>query len=279
MPAPNSEISSFYTVLGHPLRRDIIKIIGETGSASFTDLRTRLKVSVGTLYYNIDFMQGLIAQDKGRRYVLTPKGEMAYRLLVESEEKLVSVGVESERRAGWLSFLGRVLTMRGLFSYVYESPKLFLPTAVTILAYGMWITYEAQLFPIIILYSDKPSLSPLHAAILFMGGWAAINILANIVTFFLYHRPREGFGCLLIGSCYALLPSLALPTIWVLFRFLYIRLGLMVAQSIMLLSMGYSLFLLTTAISVAKGLRTERAALVSMMVLYLVLGLYLFLEF
>lgn len=279
MPASDSDISSFYTVLGHPLRREIIKIIGETGSASFTDLRTRLKASVGTLYYNIDLMQGLVAQDKSKRYVLTRRGELVYRLLVESEEKLVSAGVKSERRAGWISFLSKVLTMRGFFSYVYEYPKLFLPTAVTILAYGMWITYEAQLFPIIILYSDKLPLSPLHAAILFMGGWVIINILGNVVTFFLYHRPKEGFGCLFIGSCYALLPSLTLPTIWVLFRFLYIRLGLMVAQSIMLLSMGYSLCLLTTAISVAKGLRTERAALVSMMVLYLVVGLYLFLEF
>jgi len=76
----------------------MIRIIGEAGSISFTDLRTRLKVSVGTLYYNIDLMEGLVAQDESKRYILTAKGKLAYRLLVESEEKLVSLGVEAARR-------------------------------------------------------------------------------------------------------------------------------------------------------------------------------------
>jgi len=275
MPTPESEISRFYTVLGHPLRRSMIKIIGETGSASFTDLRTRLKVSVGTLYYNIDLMEGLVAQDESKRYILTPQGKIAYQLLVESEEKLLSMGVEAETRSTWLSSLTRVLTMRGLFSFLYESPKLSWPSAVTILAYGMWITYQAQLFPIIVLYSERPIL-PLHLIpLLFMGGWMIINILGNFVPFVLYNRPRDGADCLLIGSCYALLPSLTLPTLWATFRFFYLKLSLLTAQLVMLVSMGYSLCLLTTAISMAKGVRMEKAALVSLITLYLAAGLSL----
>jgi len=41
----------------------------------------------------------------------------------------------------------------------------------------------------------------------------------------------------------------------------------------MLVSMGYSLSLLTTAVSVAKGLKTEKAVAVSMIILYLSVGL------
>ncbi len=165
--------------------------------------------------------------------------------------------------------------MRGLFSYLYESPKLSLPSAVTILVYGMWITYQAQLFPIIILYSEKPVLPPFFVPLLFLGGWMIINVLGNFIPFVLYDRPREGADCLLIGSCYALLPSLTLPTVWVICKFFYMRLSVVAAQLIMLISMGYSLCLLATAISMAKGLRTEKATLTSLIILYLAVGLSL----
>jgi hypothetical protein len=72
MHTSDSEISSFYTVVGHPLRRNMVKIMGETGSASFTGLRTRLKASVGDLYYDIDLMEGLVARNENRKYILTP---------------------------------------------------------------------------------------------------------------------------------------------------------------------------------------------------------------
>jgi len=275
MSVPESEISRFYTVLGHPLRRNIIKIIGETGSASFTDLKSNLKISVGTLYYNIDLMEGLVTQDESKRYFLTRRGKIAYHLLVESEEKLISAGVEAAKHAGWFRHLNRVFGMPGLFSFLYESPKLSLPSALTILIYGAWITYQAQLLPIIVLYTERLVLSQIYSPLLFIGGWAVINILGNLVPLVLYGRPKDGADRLAIGSTYALLPSLILPTVWAVCRFFYIRLNLVVAQFIMLISMAYSLCLLTTAISMAKGLRAEKATLVSMMVLYIAVGVSL----
>ena len=273
MPAQESEISRFYTVLGHPLRRSVIRIIGEAGSASFTDLRKRLEVSVGTLYYNIDLMEGLVAQDEDKRYVLTSRGKIAYRLLLESEEKLVSLGIEAERRKGWYRSLTSALTARSLFSYLYESPKLSLPSAIIILAYGMWITYEAQIYPLIFLYTEELPLPKSYAPLLFLGGWMIVNVLGNLIPFILYNRPKAGADCLLIGSSYGLLPSLILPTVWALSRLSSTRISLIAAQLVMLASMGYSLCLLTTAISVAKGLKTEKAAAVSMVILYLSVGL------
>ena len=272
-----SEISRFYTVLGHPLRRTIISVIGETGSASFTDLKEKLDVSVGTLYYNIDLMEGLVDQDENKRYVLTHRGKIAYRLLVESEEKLVSLGVEAQPRRGWFRFLVKALTLRGLFSFLYESPKLSLPSAVIILAYGMWITYQAQLYPLLFLYTEHLALPRSFSPLLFLAGWIAVNFVGNLVPFILYSRPKDGLGCLLIGSCYSFLPSLVFPTIWGLLKFLHIGMSLIVVQLFMLVSMGYSLSLLTTAVSVAKGLKTEKAVVVSMIVLYLSVGLALYL--
>ena len=279
MSSKDSEISRFYAMLGHPLRRSIIKVIGETREASFTDMRKRLKVSVGSLYYNIDLLEGLVTQNRSKRYVLTPKGEIAYRLLLESEEKIASQGVGGEKPSGWLSLL-RTFTMHRLFSYLYESPRLSLPSAAAILIYGMCIVYEARLLPLIVLYTERPIMPPIYGSLLFLGGWIIINVLGNLVPYLLYSRPKEGYEALLVGSCYALLPSLVFPTVWVICEAYYIRLSLMVAQFIMLISIAFSLCLLATAISAAKGLRTERGALISLMVLYLAVGLFLvFLEF
>jgi DNA-binding transcriptional ArsR family regulator len=275
-----SEVSKLYEVLGHPMRRQLIRLLGEAKRASFTDLKSKLKVSVGTLYYNLDLLEDLVAQDKEKKYVLTPKGEMAYRLLVESEEKLASLGLGAERQAGWFRALSKAFTVRGLFSYLYASPKLSLPSAITILIYGVWVNYQAQLLPLILLYSDKPILPPLWASSLFISGWMIINIFGNLVPSIFYRRPvGGGVDSLLVGSCYAILPSLVLPTIWVICKVFLIPLSLIAAQLIMLLAMGYSLCLLTTAISMAKGLRMEKAALVTMTIFYLTVGLALFSRF
>jgi len=137
----------------------------------------------------------------------------------------------------------------------------------------MWITYHANLYPLIFLYTQTPVLSRFFTPLLFMAGWIVVNVLGNLVPFILYNRPKDGLGCLLIGSCYSFLPSLVFPTIWALVKFFYIGIGLFSAQLVMLVSMGYSLSLLTTAVSVAKGLKTEKAVAVSMIILYLSVGL------
>ncbi len=274
MAAPESEISRIYTLLGHPLRREIIKVLGEKRQVGFTDLKSTLKVSVGTLYYNLDLLEGLVAQDEDKKYILTPKGEIAYRLLTESEEKLNSLGFKAEKRMSRLGTLGKGFFMHGLFNYLYASTRLSMPSALTVILFGAWITYQAQLFPFIFLYSDKPSVPPILVSFWFLAGWILVNVMGNLIPRIFYRRPlRGGADCLLVGSCYAFLPSLILPTVWVVCRFLYWRLNLIAAQLIMLFSVGYSLCLLTTAISTAKGLRMEKAASVTIIVLYLMLTL------
>jgi DNA-binding transcriptional ArsR family regulator len=273
----DDEISHFFNVLGHPLRRQVIKVLGEKSSVSFTDLKSTLNVSVGTLYYNLDLLKGIVEQNANKKYVLTNKGKLAYRLLVESEEKLLSLGLKSQKQLTWLKPLISVLMMRRFFACIYSSIIVSLPSAITILIYGMWITKEAQLFPIIVVYSDQPSMPPLWYACLFLIGWVIINILGNIVPLIFYRTPMETASYLLVGSCYALLPSLAFPTLWAICKTFLIPLSSLATQLIMLLSAGYSLCLLTSAISMAKGLRTEKASLVTIIMLYIIIGIAFFL--
>jgi len=275
MVAPENEkvISRIYAALGHPLRREIIKALGEKKQVGFTDLKSTLKVGVGTLYYNLDLLEKLVIQDENKKYTLTPKGQIAYDLLIQSDDKISSRGVE-DKRTGWFNATSRILFAHELFNYLYASTKLSFPSALTVILYGAWITYQSELLPLIFVYSDKPTVQPGLLPVFFLSGWLLINIVGNLIPWMLYHRPlRDGADRLLVGSCYMFLPSLIFPTIWTVSRLLHLSLGPIEAQLILVVSAGYSLCLLTEAVSMAKGLRIEKAALVTLIILYLTLAL------
>jgi len=41
-----------FEILSNPVKRSILRILGERGEVSFTELKTELKTSTGNLYYN-----------------------------------------------------------------------------------------------------------------------------------------------------------------------------------------------------------------------------------
>ena len=84
------EVSRFFTMLGHPLRRKIIQYLGDRDCGGFTDLKVYLNVSTATLYYQLDFLRDIIEQDEKRKYHLNEKGRFAYNLLQRSGEGLAS---------------------------------------------------------------------------------------------------------------------------------------------------------------------------------------------
>ncbi|TFF87310.1 MAG: ArsR family transcriptional regulator [Promethearchaeota archaeon] len=80
----------FYYALGHNLRREIIKIIGENDYSSFTQLKKILKVSTGTIYHHLDTLSNLIEQKEDKKYYLTEIGQYAYESLIDSEKNIGS---------------------------------------------------------------------------------------------------------------------------------------------------------------------------------------------
>ncbi|MDW8083633.1 MAG: helix-turn-helix domain-containing protein [Candidatus Caldarchaeum sp.] len=64
----------FYSLLKNPVRRQIIKLLKENGSLAATDLKKFLGISVGTLYYHLEFMHPFVVKTDKRRYTLSEKG-------------------------------------------------------------------------------------------------------------------------------------------------------------------------------------------------------------
>lgn len=75
-PQPNRP--SVEEVASKPNRAAIILAIGERGELSFKDLKAKMNLGVGTLYYHLDGLKGLVTQNSSKQYMLTDDGRAVY---------------------------------------------------------------------------------------------------------------------------------------------------------------------------------------------------------
>lgn len=265
------DLSYFHKVLGHPVRRKIVQLLGDEGGASFTKLKSSLDVSVGTLYYNLGLLEDFVSQRADRTYVLTRKGELGYRFLAESEEKMLSSPQVAEGK-GLRKYVFQWLLSSSLFAYLFPVSKFSGIPALGILSYGMWINHQAQLSPLIFFHSGKSVALPFSSITLFLLGFLLVNAIGYVIPRFFFGR-RGGTLPLFVGTSMAMWPTTILPTLWVIGGVFDLQIGGVVAQLVMFLSTGYSLCLLTMAVTVAKSLRVEKAALTTLVIFYVSVGL------
>jgi DNA-binding transcriptional ArsR family regulator len=77
--------SSIFLALKHPVRRKILRMLGED-PASYTEILNKLGVESGFLNYHLESLSGLIAKDKDGRYCVSKFGEAALGLVTGVEE-------------------------------------------------------------------------------------------------------------------------------------------------------------------------------------------------
>ena len=129
-----SDLFKIYQALGNPHRRSIIMLLGENPEGlTFSELRRRLNLSVGTLYYNLDQLDDLICQETDRRYILTEKGRLAYEML-KSDIEMVKSKASGSTDA--ISKLQALLFPRWFFMFLESREKLMPFLALVVLLAG-----------------------------------------------------------------------------------------------------------------------------------------------
>jgi hypothetical protein len=78
MAAVESDKSKADDIISKPNRAAIVLAIGEKGELSFKDLKAKMNLGVGTLYYHLDGLKGFVAQNGSKKYVLTVEGKGVY---------------------------------------------------------------------------------------------------------------------------------------------------------------------------------------------------------
>ncbi len=264
-------MTKVYSALGNPYRRQIVQILKEEGKAGFKELHEALKISVGALYHHLDALAELVTQDAEKKYILTDKGRSAINALSVSEEKMVAAVPQSMAGDSRIRFLTReVLFGRSLFNYLNDEPLRSLPLAIIILGLGGWISFQTNLEPLLLFYlNPSRGIGPSWFLLMFPLGWLVTFIVSDALSSLVYSR-RGGDVSLVNGTAFSMLPLLIVPLLLVLVQpfstLLRSTASLIVLQ---ILIQVWVICLLASAISISKGLRMEKTALISLGVMYL----------
>jgi hypothetical protein len=276
------EEASVYKVLSNPHRRRIIEVIGPEGKTSFTELRKDLGMSVGALYHHLDSLGSLITQDDKHKYVLTKQGKQAYRLMSEATDQFSFKSSFERRRIGSFprSFSGiaEVFLPRRLLLSVSDKPALYFPLMAIVIALGAWVAIQANLSFLLVFPDNRATFSPILGAGSFVASWLILFGLCDVVSTFVFGR-KGGDLSLLVGSSLAFLPMILFSGLWLLLKTIRFDASGVVAPILLILFQLWTIAVLSCAISLSKGLRIERSALVSFLVTYISMIFFLLGQF
>ncbi len=283
MPERTEEnITRVYSALGNPYRRQIVGILKERGKAGFKELHDTLMISVGALYHHLEALEGLVDQGPDKKYVLTDRGRSAIETLSVSEEKIAARTVQTSLRETRFGAISKeFLFGRSLFHYLNKESLRSLPLAILIVLFGGWISSQTNLEPLLLFYlNPSAGATRTYFLVLFPLGWLATFAVADILSMVVFNR-RGGDVALLNGTAFAMLPLLIVPGVFFVAQVFSASLRaanyLVVLLPVVL--QVWVVCLLSGAISISKGLRMERTALVSLGVMYLnILALFVALQ-
>jgi len=267
------EIARVYKALGHPHRKRIIEMIGEKGKSGFKELQENLKISVGALYYHIDTLSDLITQDAQHKYILTQQGKLAYNLLKSGGEQLSSLFLTEVKKpkGPWSIFslaLQQVFLPGRLFLYISNKPIHYLPTTAMIIAFGAWIAAQANLKFILVFPDSLTTMPSTLMAAYFVISWLIFFSLSDLLATLLFKR-KGGDLSLLIGSSFSFLPLILFSCLWHLMKILGVNFTGIGISILLILFQAWTIGIMSAAISLSKGLRIEKAALISFIATYI----------
>jgi len=97
----SSGFASLHKILKDETRRKIILLLNDKGSLSYTDLMDTLGiVSTGTLNYHLKVLGDLLTRNEAGQYMLTEKGKLASRILLEFPEENIPSRWDHDRDVG-----------------------------------------------------------------------------------------------------------------------------------------------------------------------------------
>jgi DNA-binding HxlR family transcriptional regulator len=135
----SSGIASLHKILKDETRRKIVLLLNEKGSLGYTDIMDTLEiVSTGTLNYHLKVLGDLLEKNETGQYMLTEKGKLASRLLLEFPEQgdqlqtkrtwwrrfwiasilLQSAGLTVVLALYFLRYLDFAMMVQGLFGFI-----------------------------------------------------------------------------------------------------------------------------------------------------------------
>jgi DNA-binding transcriptional ArsR family regulator len=249
------DLSRYYTLLRDPARRKIIEILGAQEKIGFKELREALGLGVGTVYYHLDMLSDFITQDKQRKYRLNDRGHTLCRILKEG-----SLPATVEIGEAFSHGVGKWLFLSPLFAKTVK-PLRILPVSIAILVIGALGSAYAGLDPALFFFFPYSAYSFMRIAALYIFNWIGLFLFAELFIYLLYRR---------VGNDLQLFTCIGLAAFPVaIFPYMYLFIFDVLSQYLLLVLQIWSLLLVSAAFCFGKGIRLDKAIVVSLAAMYL----------
>ena len=162
-------------IFSNNIRRDLIRIIGESGSISFSSIKEELNLTDGRLYFHLKKIELYTEKDSQNYYRLNEDGKKISYLLFHDKDTLFVEKAEQETDQS-ISFIERIAPS-GIFYY-------FLGTkARSLIELNIVLLVISWLFGLTDEYGVLSNSFRLES---FFGGGAIVNTLFSIAHWYIY---------------------------------------------------------------------------------------------
>jgi hypothetical protein len=277
---PDENVTEVFKALSHPIRQDILLLLADHQEIGFTVLQQQLSnfqhngksVQVGTIYHHVKLLGDLIDHNESSKtWSLSEKGWFAYNLLTSSKDRNQFLKSGDLERQSPISFLWEILAPPSLFFLIKKSLVLFIGWQILFFLGFAFVTSQAELILIFVFFSDinqdKNFILSLSSILI---SWLLFTTIVIIVSFLFLRRKKvtsEDIGTLIIFLGIALLPLSVLPLL-ILFQVISLDQKI-IPLVIATLSQLWVIILSARSVSVQFFVGMERAAIVSLISIYI----------
>ncbi|MFX0124675.1 MAG: hypothetical protein ACFFAE_13680 [Candidatus Hodarchaeota archaeon] len=280
---PDENLTEIFKALSHPLRQDIIYILADRhqlDGIGFTALQNELNrrsfnkkpVQVGTIYHHIGLLGDLLNQDdQSKSWSLSERGLFAYNLLKSSQDRNQFLAQGDLKQRSPFLLIWEFLAPPSIFFFIKRSITLFIGWQILFFLLFAFITAQADLVLIFLFYSDiNPKKDILISLGSIMLSWMIFTILVLLLSRQLL--PKKILTLEDVMTIAVLLGMSLLPL--GIFPLLVITNIIDITQHFTPLALAiilqlWVILLSARAISVQFFVRMERAGIVSLISIYI----------
>ena len=258
--ASDPELSKVLVALGHEKRRRIVRLLGERGALSVSELKREMKISTGSLYHNISLLGDLVGQEKDRKYVLTERGRRVNELL--------NSGVLSEARepfGGRLRGLADFLIPRWFFLSLAESKFAMIAIMTMVLVGGAFLAYPTN-STIVLLMVERTNSNQILQSLSLPISWLVVSTIL-LAVFARRDFTSQSSRSFISSSAISYIPQVLYLVLEASFRGTVIGSPILFDVASLLFS-GLGVCMLSAALSVNLKVPTRSALIACFVVFY-----------
>ena len=252
-------------------------IIGDNEFSSFTNLKTELKVSTGTIYHHLDTLSQLIEQRDDKKYYLTDLGNHAYSSLKNNVSSIASPG-RTIRDSSSLLLKGLLhVTPKRFINYDKANRIYTIILSISVLALGAIFCGLSGLYPVFLFFGE--SIQNVEIMELFQQILFSIFFILNYLLFSgiiegiirLIFKNKENYK-----QFFIVFPLIFLPiNIYLILHFIFLVSGLLslpvvavINIILLILLQAWSLWILTYILNTIKGVKIEYSLIIALLLHY-----------